>query len=165
MIMKRSIMSITILAVSVGAGGAVGLGAGVAFAYGPTLFSPAGLLAGPRVSTKPIPEPVYQVNADGLSYGSAADATSPATEPDLIRVEASNGLVGYVIKTELDAANGTTAAESFKSPEDAIRWQEAEGRIDHTVTVYDVDGKSAIGEFVVVGYDTQQAINEKDRDN
>jgi len=56
----------------------------------------------------------YDTNDMGLSYGSAADAISPEHEPDLIRVAATNGEIGYVYKMDLDAAEraATTLEEA-----------------------------------------------------
>lgn len=89
--------------------------------------------------------PSYQSNDSGLTYGSAIEAVSPESEPDLILVVATNGREGYSYKTELDKATG---AIDFKSPEEAIAWQEANaGPI--AVPVYEKDGKTVIGEFVV----------------
>ncbi|MDM8084621.1 hypothetical protein QUV83_07600 [Cellulomonas cellasea] len=77
---------------------------------------------------------------------------SPETEPDLIQAEATNGRVGYVRKAELDEANGSTAAESFTSPEDVLRWQETEGAEDRWVNVYSSVTRSAvIGAFLIAG--------------
>jgi len=136
----------------------LGLGAGAATAGS---FAFLGLSSSPNGAPHPIKAPQYETNAAGETYGSAADATSPENEPDLIRAQATNGKTGYVKKVDLDAANGTTAAESFKSPEDALRWQETEGQLDHTIPVYDVDGVTQIGEFTVVGQKTAQEQAEQ----
>jgi hypothetical protein len=99
-----------------------------------------------------MPEPGYKTNAAGETYGSAAFASSPDEEPDLILVHATNGKTGYAKKLDLDLANGTTAALSFTSPEDALRWQETEGQLDHSLPVYEADGVTVIGEFIVYGH-------------
>lgn len=87
----------------------------------------------------------YKQNADGLTYGSALDAVSPETEPDLINVVASNGKTGYVLKTELDRASG---ALDFKSVDEALAWQSSRRSVT-SVTVYESDGKTVVGEFIV----------------
>jgi hypothetical protein len=134
----------------------LGLGAGAALAGVPTLFSPAGVTS--HTQTAPMPAPSYDLNDSGQSYGSAAQATSPANEPDLIAAQTTDGKEGYVRKSDLDRASGATAAKSFKTPAEALAWQAAEGRIDHPIPVYEKDGKTVIGMFVVSGGETQQKI-------
>ena len=90
----------------------------------------------------------FGVNAHGQSYGVTGD---PRGEPDLVAVGATNGRQGYVYRTELDAANGTTAAEGFKTPEDAVKWQEAHSGDVRRLPVYESDGETQIGEFHVGG--------------
>ena len=146
--MKQTRVSALVVGVAVGlfVVGAVG---GAAVAVGPMLFAPAGLSADGAV---PAPAPEYPKNDTGLTYGSAADAISPETEPDLILVQATNGEVGYAFKKDLDRVDGTDAIESFKSPEDALAWQEQQARLtdaDRTVPVYKLDGATQIGEFIV----------------
>lgn len=86
----------------------------------------------------------YGVNERGLTYGSLADVGSSGSSwveataadreesdfyksaPDLIKAEASNGEVGYVYKSDL------LLDSNAKEP----------------MTVYALDGVSAIGEFV-----------------
>jgi len=58
----------------------------------------------------------YSVNSEGLTYGSAADATSPETEPDLVLVQATNGKTGYAYSSDLRAASGEAA-----NPEEAVQ--------------------------------------------
>ncbi|MCL2632021.1 MAG: hypothetical protein FWD45_02875 [Coriobacteriia bacterium] len=54
----------------------------------------------------------YAVNESGQTYGSAAHAQSIEAEPDLILVESTNGLEGYVLKTDLyDAMGIATSSE------------------------------------------------------
>lgn len=69
-------------------------------------------------------------------------------EPDLISVIATNGALGHVYRTELEDANGTTAAQEFTTPEDALAWQEARRHPTHS-PVYESDGTTQIGEFRV----------------
>jgi hypothetical protein len=154
--MKKRAVGVGALVV-VGAG-LLGLGAGIAFAAGPALFAPTGVTADEGIVTTPMPEPSYATNESGLTYGSAADASSPDTEPDLIQAVAMDGQQGYVRKSDLDDANGTTAAKSFETPEDALAWQESEGAKDHVIPVYESDGVTQIGVFLVVGGDTQSQI-------
>jgi hypothetical protein len=88
----------------------------------------------------------WGVNADGDTYG----VQNENGLPDLIAVAATNGREdGYVKRADLEAADGTAAAKHFKSPEDALRWQEENERKSLGVPVYKEDGKTVIGTFVV----------------
>jgi hypothetical protein len=87
----------------------------------------------------------WEVNADGKTYGMQNEYGTP----DMIAVIATNGARGYVHRTELEEAGGTAAAKTFKSPEDAIAWQEARRGKTFSIPVYDVTGKTVIGQFVI----------------
>lgn len=87
----------------------------------------------------------WATNESGQTYG----AENPDGTPDLIAVVATNGREGYVHRAELEEANGTAAAREFTSPEDAIRWQEERAGKTFTVPVYEADGTTQIGEFVI----------------
>ncbi|WEG08319.1 hypothetical protein PU630_13900 [Microbacterium horticulturae] len=134
----------------------------VFLSLGAALALSAGLASGaaiggiqPDTAPPPTPTPVaYPENSNGLTFGSAMDAPSPDFEPDLIRVEATNGREGYVYKSDLDEADGSAAAESFKSPDEAVAWQEEreaqelrDGPL--AVAVYAEDGKTVIGKFEI----------------
>lgn len=137
---------------------ALGLGAGSALGQTGTLLAPTGVRPAEGVAYEPQPEPTYPVNDSGLTYGSASDAISPETEPDLILVVTEDGTEGYVKKVDLDDANGTTAAAGFRSPDDALAWQQeriAQG--DLRIPVYQVDGVTVVGEFVVYAPGTGEA--------
>lgn len=87
----------------------------------------------------------WGVNAAGQSYG----VENGNGAPDLIAVTATNGEDGYVFSKDLDEADGTAAARSFHSPQDALDWQkEHEGQISY-VPVYKSDGRTKIGVFQV----------------
>ncbi len=143
---------------SVALASVLGLGVGTAVAGVSPLRSPAGLSSDHQIVTQPMSAPTYPKNASGETYGSAAISDSPAHEPDLIQAASSDGQTGYVKKVDLDQADGTTAAQSFKTPEDALKWQEGEGSLDHVVPVYLSDGKTQIGTFTVVGGNTQRQM-------
>ncbi|MFB6610919.1 peptidase M56 family protein [Agromyces sp. NPDC056379] len=84
-------------------------------------------------------------NARGETYGVANERGTP----DLVAVIATNGAEGYVYADELADADGSAAAERFSTPEEALAWQQAhEGRAV-VVPVYDNDGETRIGEFIV----------------
>ncbi len=87
----------------------------------------------------------WATNGSGQTYG----AENPDGIPDLIAVVATNGREGYVHRAELEEANGTAAAREFTSPEDAIKWQEERAGKTFTVPVYEADGTTQIGEFVI----------------
>lgn len=89
----------------------------------------------------------WATNADGNSYGVQNDNGTP----DMIAVIATNGTSGYVYRTELEDANGTAAMKTFKSPEEALAWQEARRGKTFSVPVYDSTGKTIVGEFVISG--------------
>ncbi|MEJ1089484.1 hypothetical protein WDU99_14300 [Microbacterium sp. Mu-80] len=127
---------------------ALGVVGGAAVAAVPALFAPANVSGG-DIETTPMPAPTYGVNTRGESFGSSADARTPAEEPDLIRAEARNGKVGYVRRTELEAADGTAAMKTFGSPDDALAWQRKNAGADVSIPVYLEDGVTVIGDFLV----------------
>lgn len=102
----------------------------------------------------------WAVNDSGQSYGVPRETPgAPLVEtnyPDLIPVSATNGSVGYVYKEDHAWATGDLAMQQFTSPEDALRWQETEGRFDRSIPVYESDGTTVIGHYVVAGQDSQQ---------
>jgi hypothetical protein len=87
----------------------------------------------------------WGVNVNGDTYGAENDNGSP----DLVAVIATNGTHGYAYRTDLDDANGTTASKTFKSPADALAWQESIKGETFVIPVYDATGKTVIGEFVI----------------
>ncbi|MFT4213233.1 MAG: hypothetical protein QM622_00430 [Microbacterium sp.] len=62
-------------------------------------------------------------------------------------------------KTELEDADGTAAARSFTSPQDALDRQEEEVGKEHRIPVYELDGTTVIGEFLISG-DASAVISE-----
>ena len=58
----------------------------------------------------------YQTNADGLTYGSAADVPQGAKQLDMITAVATNGKTGYIYTKDLDAARPMAA-----NPEEAVK--------------------------------------------
>lgn len=152
-----AVIPIVVAALGVGiAGGAAAVG------VVPALLAPDGVRPAAGIASTPQPAPHYKTNAAGQTYGSALDAISPETEPDLIMAVATNGMVGYVRKGDLDIANGNVAAKRFSSPEDAVTWQETAGAHDRTIPVYAADGTGVVGTFVVVGSETQAVMAAAD---
>jgi hypothetical protein len=148
---KTALMTST-LALTAG----LALSAGSAMASLPTLISPLGISSSAGTTDQHMAVASFPQNSSGQTYGSALLANSPENEPDLILVVSDNGRTGYVLKNALDAANGTEAAQSFTSPEQAIAWQTSQALQDRIVTVYSSDGKTQIGSFTVSGSLSQQ---------
>jgi len=97
------------------------------------------------------PVPTYDVNENGLTYGSAVFAVSPDTEPDLISAIGIDGTEGYVYSVDLQE-------DLPKTPEEAViktkalkeNVQQVNGSvIVKTIPLYDIDGKTVIGEFAI----------------
>ncbi|MFS0728350.1 peptidase M56 BlaR1 [Paenibacillus sp. 1P07SE] len=87
--------------------------------------------------------PNYPVNANGQTYGSAADAPSRDAEPDLIGAYGVDGTLGYVKKEDLNE-------ELPKTPEEALAIQESKALAgEQSIPLYDVDGETVIGEFII----------------
>ncbi|WP_053387838.1 hypothetical protein [Leucobacter japonicus] len=81
----------------------------------------------------------WGTNNQGEDYG----VSNELGVPDLVRAGATNGKIGYVRNSDLI---GTMPG----SPEEVEAWQE--GQTDsRTIPVYDEDGITVIGEFVIVG--------------
>lgn len=87
----------------------------------------------------------WAINGDGHSYG----VLNHNGSPDLVAVIATNGRDGYVYAQQLAQADGSAAAETFTSPTDALRWQELMAGRRISVPVYEPDGHTQIGEFVL----------------
>ena len=87
----------------------------------------------------------YEVNENGETFGTGADAKYPEDEPDLVAALGDNGIEGYVRKTELDG-------ETPSTPEEAIRLQEerkAKGNPPRIINVYESDGVTVIDTFTI----------------
>lgn len=88
------------------------------------------------------PAPVYPVNESGQTYGSGLYATSPETEPDLMKAYGVDGTLGYVLSVDL-------IGEMPKTPEEAIAQQKKTAGKVRLIPLYDIDGKKIIGEFAI----------------
>lgn len=80
------------------------------------------------------------VNESGQTYG------PELLQPDLISVISEEGYEGYVYKEAL-------LPPEFSSPEEAIEWQERNVG-DQVIPVYESDGKTVIGTFIIHKSDT-----------
>ncbi|MGD8167174.1 hypothetical protein ACEXOS_008110 [Herbiconiux sp. P16] len=93
------------------------------------------------------------VNAAGETYGSATGgldgvyAMNENPGPDLIAAHATNCKSGYIRWEEENAASGG----NISSLEEAEEWMKAEVFEDHYVPVYEADGTTIIGEFLIAG--------------
>ncbi|TDK24098.1 peptidase M56 family protein [Arthrobacter crusticola] len=85
----------------------------------------------------------WAVNENGDTYG----VENEQGAPDLMSVFATKGKVGYAYTEELNKANGTSA--EFTSPAEALAWQDARRGKSFSVPVYESDGETVIGEFVI----------------
>ena len=116
----------------------------------------AGVGAGTALATAP--EPIFETNASGQTYGSLTEVDGRIVEPDLVRAEATNGVIGYISNDELKKAQGHPS--NFRSPEEALKWQEARGASSTTVAVYESDGTTKVGQFVI-GANNGKVVHEK----
>ncbi|MGX1829129.1 hypothetical protein ACWIE6_12790 [Paenibacillus taichungensis] len=86
----------------------------------------------------------YPKNRNGQTYGSATEATSPETEPELIEAIGVDGTEGYVLKKDLDGEQPST-------PEEAIALQNSRAADGRDIPLYDLDGENVIGVFHIGG--------------
>lgn len=93
----------------------------------------------------------YQINEAGQTYGSELLATTYEDRPDLISAIGTNGAEGFIYASDLDAGNPQNPAEALAQQElynEMIANYNGDGPIVvRTIPLYDVDGKTVIGEF------------------
>ncbi len=97
-------------------------------------------------ATKELLEHGYPVNALGETYG---PMVTWLEEPDLELAHGKDGVIGYLRRTELDAATGVGQVHS---PEEALAWNEyvrQRGAVE--IPLYREDGVTVVGYFVVGG--------------
>jgi hypothetical protein len=96
---------------------------------------------GERSAPKELPEPTtwapaeFPRNADGLTYGSDAEAEDAKEAPDLIAVVGDRGVSGFVTRDDL-------YGREVETPEDAARWERqlaTDGA--PVIPVFDFEGK------------------------
>ncbi|MCI9872810.1 hypothetical protein [Arthrobacter humicola] len=90
---------------------------------------------------------IFKRNAAGQTYGSIKNVDGVVVEPDLIKALATNGELGYVSNDQLKKGEGHPSL--FKSPAEALKWQESQGKKAVSIPVYDEAGTTKIGEFVI----------------
>ncbi|MFD6781124.1 ATP-dependent Lon protease [Streptomyces diastaticus] len=88
-------------------------------------------------------EPAWPRNAKGETYGSGLDARTPDGGPDLIEAYTTDGKAGFVRRAELEDEPAPA------SPREAIALQSKRAGEDRRIAVYDRDGTTAIGTFVI----------------
>lgn len=93
--------------------------------------------AGPATTTWP-------QNSKGMTYGSGLDAQSSQDEPDLIQVLATNGRIGYALRSDLEGPTPET-------PQQALLQQAARDERSRLIPVYESDGVTQVGVFMI-GY-------------
>jgi hypothetical protein len=93
----------------------------------------------------------FGVNANGQTYGTGIGRDLDE-RPELLAVIASNGIAGYAYTAELNEASGLTATgDSSMNADEAQAWQESRRGKTFSVPVYESDGETPIGEFLIEG--------------
>ncbi|MCG3089308.1 metal ABC transporter substrate-binding protein [Sporosarcina cyprini] len=83
----------------------------------------------------------YPINDNGKTYGpNMGNATITLGEPDLMLAEGENGTIGYVKRVDLEG-------QQPKTPAGAVRL--TKGAKPREIPLYDVDGETVIGKFIV----------------
>jgi hypothetical protein len=85
----------------------------------------------------------FPVNANGQTYGSDSNV-SWNSQPDLISAIATNGKSGYISRDALEAVDGS----DVNSPSQATAYM-ANTKSSRTIPVYEQDGTTVIGSFVI----------------
>ena len=135
--MKNTIITVVGLSALV-----IGAGTGTAIASAAGAYQPAPPPnPGQRAAgdTRPVNKTPVQRNADGKTFGASGLGETPADDPDLVLVVATNGKTGYAYSRELNGPQPSSPEEASRLPRS---W---------TVPVYLSDGKTRIGEFKVGG--------------
>jgi hypothetical protein len=83
--------------------------------------------------------PSWPVNENGQTYGIQGDSPIP---PDLIQAMTTDGKTGYVLAKDLEQPMPD-------SPEQALEWQKANAGKTRSIPVYEQDGRTIIGEFII----------------
>lgn len=128
--------------------GIVAVGGGAGLAVSLTQHTPAGTSAIPDGTPAPSIDPDFPVNDAGQTFGDPDPRVAFDDYPDLLMVAATNGKVGYIDRHLLDELTGANVS----SPEEAIEWQrqqDAEGEREIFIPVYESDGTTVIGEFLI----------------
>lgn len=81
-----------------------------------------------------------------INFGSTMNESIHEEESNLVRVEATNGEIGYVYEAELSEAEG----DYVSNPDEAIAYMKSKDKKTHkSINVYKKDGVTKIGVFIV----------------
>lgn len=95
----------------------------------------------PNVQVYSLHNPIqYQVNEDGLTFGSDYLASSVEECPDLVKVKGENGNIGYVYNTEF--------YPEINNPLEALSYINSHNT-NYIIPVYESDGKTVIDYFEI----------------
>lgn len=103
--------------------------------------------ASPRVQRSSVPmilEEPYEVNDNGLTYGSGFYAESLEESPDLMKVIGENGVEGYVYSKDINLELNTL---------DEVLDYINSGQLDYVVPVYEKDGITTVDTFEITTED------------
>lgn len=107
------------------------------------------------------------VNAAGETYGAGTgecpgDGVYTADEcrgPELSAATATNGHRGYIRESEVRAATIDPTTSTMEEVTEYLA--SGAGNADTYIPVYEADGKTVVGEYLIVGYDTQKRIAQE----
>lgn len=105
--------------------------------------------ASPRIqrsSVPIIPKKLYEVNENGLTYGSGFYAESLDDSPDLIQAIGINGVEGYVYSKDINL--------ELNNLDEVIDYINT-GQPDYTVPVYTEDGVTVVDTFEIITEDIE----------
>lgn len=133
----------------------------------------SGVICGVTLSSKGLEadasgKPVYPVNQNGETYGTADPRVRPELQeyPDLIYVKGEDGVFGYIRRSEAEG-------EQPKTPEEAVLYMErkeaereaaraAGQEYRRYVPIYEEDGLTIIGRFGIDWLGTDEPTYEID---
>jgi hypothetical protein len=146
--MKHKIIALSLVLTIGGIGAGVGLSVG-----GPSSIS----AKRQTVSTQLL---AYKVNGQGETYGSAERALAPSQLPDLIQVQATNGVTGYIKKADL-LGPAPTLQQVLGYPRDS-QGNFVAPPTATSLPVYASNGATQVGDFEVDG---SQSSNNPNSEN
>ncbi|MET3207360.1 UNVERIFIED_CONTAM: hypothetical protein ABIC26_000294 [Paenibacillus sp. PvR008] len=107
------------------------------------------------IGTQSIGGSSYDVNENGETYGSGVMAAKTGVDPDLIASVGIDGTSGYVRSEDLNSNHAST-------PEEALKIQQEIGeQVSKIIPLYDKDGKTIVGKFVIDAGEVEQGTIEK----
>ncbi|NQX34477.1 hypothetical protein [Herbiconiux sp. VKM Ac-2851] len=100
----------------------------------------------------------WGTNQAGETYG----AQKQNKMAELAAATATNGQSGYVRISEVNAATIDPTKSSLEDVQKHLA--SGDGRPDRYVPVYEADGKTVIGQYLIAGYDTQERLTQEQSD-